>query len=450
MDAHLLPGEDRGIEEHRRLWGDPLHDVAGRAHEPAEILAAVAASGLRSRDGIGALTSSRWSLLGGPESVATRYLVATAVDAEPASARERAIAWRNPFGVISGLVLASTALEITDTFVALPDDEPDLYERFTDALAEAELAGWLDKVSVKIVRVPPEHLGVEPRAMAELIEGRHGIPRRLATEVGGLFSGVTASSDIAPSIDSANPTLVDSAETFACIGPIIGRGAEWFRMSGTPVSPGHTVITVTGDVATPTVAEVELGAPLRETLERVGGGFVGALSTVLPGVSSTVLTRSRLAAPLSGEGLAAVGANVGHGAFIVSCDPSATMALTLESAQFLADAACEQCPACTFGTGEIVAYLRRLESGDGEAADVNAIVSRLGTIDDRRLCDLPVRFRDVVGSLLRANPSPGTRHVAATPDGAGAPMGRTGSSPGSPTAVRSVRRLSLGEVLPIG
>ena len=439
MDAHLLPGQDRGIEEHRRLWGDPLQDVAGRAHQPAEILAAVAASGLRSRDGVGALTASRWSLLGGPESSATRYLVATAVDAEPASARERAIAWRNPFGVISGLVLASTALEITDTFVTLPDDEPELYERFTDSLAEAELAGWLDKVSVKTVRVAPQHLGVDPRAMVELIEGRPGIPRRLATEVSGLFSGVHAgSSDVAPPMDAANPTLVDSAETFACLGPIVGRGPEWFRMSGTAVSPGHTVITVTGDVQRSAVAEIELGAPLRETLERIGEGFTGNLSTVLPGVSSTVLTRSRLAAPLSGEGLAAVGANVGHGAFIVCCDASATVSLTSEAARFLADAACDQCPACTFGTAEIVAYLDRLDTGSGDAADMNAIMARLGTIDDRRRCDLPVRFRDVVGSLLRADPSLGARVTATTSDAQGAPT------------TRRVRRLSLGEVLPVG
>jgi len=430
-DAHLLPRQDRSIEEHRRLWGDPLHDVAGRAHEATEILTAVAASGLRSRDGVGALTASRWSLLGGPDSPATRYLVATAADAEPASCRERAIAWRNPFGVISGLVLAATALGITDTFVALADDEPALYERFTDALAEAELAGWLDKVSVKTVRVAPEHLGVDARAMAELIEGRPARPRRLATEVGGLFSGVTAqSSGVAPTTETANPTMIDSVETFACVGPIVSRSPEWFRMFGTAVSPGHTVITVTGDVNVPAVAEVELGVPLRETLEAVGQGFVGTLSTVLSGVSSTVLTRSRLAAPLSGEGLAAVGANVGHCAFVVCCDASATMSLTTEAARFLADAACDQCPACSFGTAEIVAYLERLDRGAGDAADMNAIVARLGTIDDRRRCDLPTRFRDVVGSLLRAHPSLGT------------------ASPTLPTGGR-VRRLPLSEVLPV-
>lgn len=439
MDAHLLPGRDRDLEEHRRLWGDPVHDVAGRAHEPREVLAAVTASGLRSRDGVGALTASRWSLLGGAESTATRYLVATAVDAEPASCRERAITWRNPFGVISGLVLSSTALGITDAFVVLPDDEPALYERFTDALAEAELAGWLDKVSVKTVRVRPDHLGVDGRAMVELVEGRAALPRRLATEVGGLFSGVTAdSSEVAPSMERANPTLVDSVETFACVGPIVGRGAEWFRMSGTAVSPGHTVITVTGDVRVPAVAEIELGAPLRETLEEVGQGFAGTVSTVLSGVSSTVLTRSRLAAPLSGEGLAAVGANIGHGAFIVCCDVSATISLTTEAASFLADAACAQCPACTFGTAEIVAYLRRLDDATGDAADLNAIVARLGTIDDRRRCDLPSRFRDVVGSLLRADPSPGAPRSSAV---VGAP---------SRPIARRVRRLSLGEVLPIG
>ena len=70
----------------------------------------------------------------------------------------------------------------------------------------------------------------------------------------------------------APPTLASNVETFANVPGIVRFGADWFRELGTAASPGTVVCTVSGDTVRAGVAEVELGTPLREVIERIGGG----------------------------------------------------------------------------------------------------------------------------------------------------------------------------------
>ena len=86
------------------------------------------------------------------------------------------------------------------------------------------------------------------------------------------------------------------------LGPILMRGTHWFRSMGTVLSPGHILCTVTGDVAAHAVGEAELGRRLMDVIDTIGGGFLPRTppKAVLNGLSSPVLTRSRLGAPLAG------------------------------------------------------------------------------------------------------------------------------------------------------
>lgn len=438
MDAHLLPGSDRNLVEHRSLWGDPA-TPGGSARD------ALAGSGLRCRDGSGANAFLRWTAACTNDAEVPTSLVATVVDAEPCSVRERAVAWRNPFGVIGGLVSAGVALNVTEAFVALADDEPTLYERFTDALAEAELAGWLEHVSVKTVRVSPHHLGVEPRAMVELLDGRAAMPRRSSPEVidpaWAEIGRPGPEPATVPGSFDGRAVVIDSAETFAYVCPILARGPAWFAAHGTQVSPGRSVVTVTGHVDHPVVSETELGPSFPEMLAELGVTANAEIVGVLPGVSSAILTRSRLAAPLSPEGLAAVGASFGHGAFVVLCDETTMPLVAAQAARLLRDAACTQCPACHHGTAEVVDYLDRINVGPADPDDLNAVVRRLADIEDRHRCELPVRFRSVVGSWLRAYP-PTAEHAAMRRFQEGR-SGRVAADAGL------VRRLRLDEFVPL-
>jgi NADH-quinone oxidoreductase subunit F len=128
------------------------------------------------------------------------------------------------------------------------------------------------------------------------------------------------------------------------------------------------------------------------------------VKAVFSGVANGVLTAEHLDAPVSFEGLAAVGGGLGSGGFIVYDDTADMVAVARRFSRFLHVESCGQCPACKFGTGEITAYLDRLDQGLGTELDVETIGARLLTVTDGNRCYLPVEEQELISSMLRRFP----------------------------------------------
>ena len=406
-DYVLPPDSCRTLAEYRAMGGgDGV--AAALKQTPRALIETLEQSGLRSRDHHAVSIGSKWAALAaGGEDAGTRYLVANGTDSEPGSFVDRHLLRTNPLGVIEGIVVAAHALGAREAFIALRRSFEAEYDIVTTALAEAEMAGWLDRVSVKCVRTSDDYLVGDDRSLLECIEGRSPMPIRLGPDVDGLFAVADRNDDTLDRLPRVpNPTTVETLETLANVAAIATNGPSWFRTMGTPVSPGHLLCTVTGDVNTHRVIEAPLGRRLYDVLEEAGDGFLPSSppKAVLSGVSSPVLTKSRLAAPMSWEGLSAVGAAMGRAAFMVFGEAADMVEVAHRIAAFLYVESCGLCPACKFGSGEVAADLARLVAGNGGPRDLESIGTRLATIGDGRRCDLPVRNREVVSSILRAFP----------------------------------------------
>jgi len=429
--SYLLPDQPcRTVGEYRAAGqGDAV--AAAGALGAASLIELLESSGLRARDHGAVSVGAKWAVLtgAGPDA-GPRYLVANGTDAEPGSFTDRALIRSNPLGVIEGVAVAAIAIGARDAFIAIRHSFETEYEILTTALAEAEVAGWLDRVSIKCVRTPEEYLVGDERALLECVEGRAPLPVRGAPGIDGLFVGDGDRTDhAAPTRSSVtgrlsapyNPTAVETLETLVNVAAIAVNGASWFRSMGTPVSPGNILCTITGDVGRHGVIEAELGRRLYDVLEEGGNGFLPTSppKAVLSGVSSPVLTRSRLAAPLCWEGLNAVGANLGRAAFTVFGEPTDMYAVAHRVASFLYVESCGLCPACKFGGGEVTAYLARIVAGTGDRRDLEALGGRLATVTDGARCDLAQRLRDVVSSIMWAFPghAPSSNGSAAAPPG---------------------------------
>jgi NADH-quinone oxidoreductase subunit F len=166
------------------------------------------------------------------------------------------------------------------------------------------------------------------------------------------------------------------------------------------------VCTVVGDVARPGVGEVELGTPLREVIERIGGGVRAGrtVKAVLSGVSNPVITGDRLDTPVSYEGMEAVGSGLGSAGFVVYDDTTNAVELAQVVSRFLYVESCGQCPACKLGTGEITAQLDGLLRGAADLDAVEVIGGRLRSVTDGNRCYLPVEEQQLIASLLRSFP----------------------------------------------
>jgi NADH-quinone oxidoreductase subunit F len=175
------------------------------------------------------------------------------------------------------------------------------------------------------------------------------------------------------------------------------------------------VATVVGDVARPGVGEVELGTPLRQVIDTVGGGLPAGRSVkaVLSGVSNPVVTADQLDVPCSYEGMESIGTGLGAAGFMVFDDTTPMIEVARMISRFLYVESCGQCPACKLGTGAITDHLDELAAGEATPDDLDTVAFRLETVTDGNRCYLPVEERRVVSSILQAFPE----EIAAALDG---------------------------------
>jgi NADH-quinone oxidoreductase subunit F len=361
-DEYLARGGGRGL-------------AAAIRRPAAEVAAEVRRSGLRGRGGSGYPTGAKWeSVRARPGD--TRYLVCNAAEGEPATFKDRWIIRRNPYQVLEGIAIASHAIGAVKAYIVIRKASTIEIAALRRAMAEMP-----PRTPTELVVGPEDYLFGEEKAAAEVIEGRPALPRILPPYQVGLFARS----------GRPNPTVVNNAETLANVPLILRRGAEWFRESGTPGSPGGMVFTVCGDVRHPGMYELPLGLPVDALVHLVAGGprEGRTVKAVVPGASAAPLGPGRFGTPLDFDMMRAAGSALGSGGFAVYDDTACMVAVTLAFARFLADESCGQCPACTHGCAAITGLLERIERGAGDLDDLRSVLARCDTVTGGRRCALP-------------------------------------------------------------
>ena len=390
-----------------------------RAYElgPGATIQEVILSGLRGRGGGGFPTGRKWQSVrdavdtdvedGGADRA---FVVCNGAEGEPATFKDRAIIRANPYAVVEGVAIAALAVGAERAFIGVKERFGAECERLAAAVDELTSAGLLEAAPVQVVLGPDHYLYGEETGLLQVIEGEAPLPRNVPPYVHGLFAtvpsaGWTASAGrVATEFAASNPTVVNNVETLATVPLVLARGPEWYRSLGTERSPGVVVATVVGDVVRPGVGEVELGTPLGEVIERVGGGVPAGrtVKAVLSGTANPVITTDQLGVPLSYEGFDAIGSGMGAAGFLVLDDTTSMLEVARMVSRFLYVESCGQCPACKLGCGAVTDGLDRLVDGAAVPEDVEAIAYRLRTVTDGNRCYLPVQEQRVVGSILTA------------------------------------------------
>jgi NADH-quinone oxidoreductase subunit F len=391
FEAFRERGGGRGLERAVAIGPDAALDEVRRA-------------GLRGRGGGGFPTARKWEGVRA-HAEGSRYVVANGAEGEPGTFKDRAIMRADPYQIIEGVIIAGFVVGAAEAFVCTKAEygaEADALER---AARELQDAGLCETCSLTVVRGPDLYLFGEEKALLEVIEGKPPLPRLFPPYEHGLFAGGPNEGweSTRASTGAANPTVVNNVETLAHVSHILREGADWFRSVGTAESPGTTVCTVVGDVRRPGVAEIVLGAPLRAVIDEVGGGLRegSSLKAVLSGVANAVVAGGALDAPVSYEGLRAVGSGMGSAGFIAYGDDACMVEVARQVSRFLAVESCGQCLPCKEGSRTITAHLERLEAGTAGEDDLNAISRWLRQVTDASRCYLATQEQVVVTSLLQ-------------------------------------------------
>ena len=141
----------------------------------------------------------------------------------------------------------------------------------------------------------------------ESIEGRRGMPRPKIERTAhkGLWG---------------KPTIINNVETFANVGQIILKGADWFKSIGTEDSPGTKVFALSGKVNHTGLVEVPMGATLRDIVFDIGGGIPNGRkykAVQTGGPSGGCIPAEYLDTPVDFASLAKIGSIMGSGGIIV-------------------------------------------------------------------------------------------------------------------------------------
>ena len=229
------------------------------------------------------------------------------------------------------------------------------------------------------------HLGAgayicgEESALIESLEGHRGIPR-----VRPPFPVVSGYKN--------KPTVVNNVETFWSVSRIGIKGSDWFRRSGTELSTGTRLISISGDCQRPGVYEYPFGTTVNKILRDCAGEDAQAVQVA--GAAGTLVLRRDFERCLSFEDLPT------GGSFMVIGPERELMDLAENFAQFFKHESCGFCTPCRVGTSLLVDSIHKFRTGTASRQDMDKLEQMLSLMKISSFCGLgcsvPTFFLDLL------------------------------------------------------
>ncbi|MBS0272196.1 MAG: NADH-quinone oxidoreductase subunit NuoF [Proteobacteria bacterium] len=381
--------------------GDWDHTKALISKGKEWIIQEVMASCLRGRGGAGFPTGRKWSFMAKDDGKTPRYLIINADESEPGTCKDRDILRYEPHKLVEGALLSGFAIGAHVGYIYIRGEFYREAEHLETAIREAYEANLLGKNAANsgwdfdlyVHRGAGAYICGEETALLESLEGRKGMPRLKPPfpAVVGLYGC---------------PTIVNNVETIAVIPTILRRGGAWFASIGTPDNTGTKIFCISGHVNTPCNVEEAMGIPLKELIEKYGGGVRGGwdnLLAVIPGGSSVPLIPKDVCETVLMDftSLAKVKSGLGTAGVIVMDKSTDIVSAIARLSKFYMHESCGQCTPCREGTGWVWRMLTRLADGIGVVEDIDRLEEVTYEIEGHTICALGDAAAWPVQGLIR-------------------------------------------------
>jgi len=374
-----------------------LHHVL-REMTSKEVIEIVLRSGLRGRGGAGYSTGLKWATVA-KTAGQQKYVVCNADQGDPGAFMNRSLLESDPHSVLEGMAIAAYAVGANQGFIYVRAEYPLAISRLQTAIKQAKQLGLLGSgifespfsFNIDLRMGAGAFVCGEETALIASVEGKRGTPhpRPPYPAESGLHQC---------------PTLINNVETFANVPPIMRNGADWFAAIGTEKSKGTKVFALAGKVANTGLVEVPLGTPLRQILERMGGGAPdgSAIKAVqIGGPSGGCIPAEALDTPVDYESLSKLGSMRGSGGMIV-LDQSANMVdVARFFMEFCVDESCGKCVPCRAGTVQMHRLLQKILRGVATGRDLQKLEELCDMVKNTSLCGLGQTAPNPVFSTLR-------------------------------------------------
>jgi NADH:ubiquinone oxidoreductase subunit F (NADH-binding) len=351
---------------------------------PEDLIRIVAESGLRGRGGAGFPAGEKWGACRSVPST-VRYAVANGFEADPGAQVDRTLMESDPHSVLEGLALAAFAIDATSAYLVVNAGYGTAIRRLRGAIDAAEAGGYLGgdilgtgrELWIEVRELSGSFAVGEETILLRAVENKRAQPdqRPPWPAERGLWD---------------KPTLINNVETLAAVPWILANGASAYADIGDPDNPGTTLVQLGGAVATPGIAEVPTGTPLRVLLESVAGGMSGGTLKALQvgGPSGGFLPPEALDTPLSHSQLVDAGAIMGSGTILAVDASSCIVDLATLMTRFLNDEACGKTIPCRIGTRRLAELREGFRTGRCRPSDPDLVRSLASDVHDSALCGL--------------------------------------------------------------
>ncbi len=363
---------------------DNTKDLISRGRD--SIIEAVKDSGLRGRGGAGFPTGLKMSFMPKEFDGRPAYLVINADEGEPGTCKDRDIMRHDPHKLLEGCLAAGYAMNAVAAYIYIRGEFHREAEVLEAAIDDAYEAGLIGKnacgsgydFDIVVHRGAGAYICGEETGLLESLEGRKGMPR------------------LKPPFPAAVgawgcPTTVSNVETIAVIPAILRRGASWFAAIGRPNNTGTKIYCISGHVETPCNVEEAMGIPMKELIEKHGGGVRGGwdnLLAVIPGGSSVPLLPKSICEMvlMDFDSLKEVDSGLGTAAVIVMDKSTDIIAAIARLSKFYMHESCGQCTPCREGTGWMWRVMERLVRGQAEIEEIDMLLDVASQVEGHTIC----------------------------------------------------------------
>ncbi|HFA48510.1 MAG TPA: formate dehydrogenase [Bacteroidetes bacterium] len=351
---------------------------------PADkILGEIKTSGLRGRGGAGfpiGIKLEGCRNAGGER----KFIVCNADEGDPGSYSDRYILEKQPLKMLLGMMVAGYAAGADRGVVYIRFEYPESIGINKKAVEDLRAAGLLGdgilgsdfNFEFKIIEARGAYICGEETALLASIEGQRPEVRvRPPYPVSyGLFG---------------QPTSVNNVETLACLPYILENGGSAFAKIGTEKSTGTKLLSLDSAFNKPGIYEVDMGTPLSEVVDGMGGGFKRKIKALHIGgpLGGLVPVNKIKDLTVDFESFKNNGFLLGH-ASIVSVPEEFPMVVYLEHLfAFTAHESCGKCFPCRIGSVRGKELLQKAQK-EGYKIDKELFMDLLETLKTGSLCAL--------------------------------------------------------------
>jgi len=188
---------------------------------PEEICILIKDSNLRGRGGGGFSTGIKWEHTMRSQEDKKKYVICNADEGDPGAFMDRAILFGDPHSILEAMAVCGRAIGSDEGVIYIRAEYPKEVKRLNEAIQQAEERGLLGKnilgsdfnFKISLTLGAGAFVCGESTALLNSAQGERGEPRNKPPRTAdrGLWY---------------KPTSLNNVETFACVPPIINRGAE--------------------------------------------------------------------------------------------------------------------------------------------------------------------------------------------------------------------------------